>query len=86
VGGLGGPDSSVSVAAGTEGTASNYCPPGTEVLGGGYFAALPSALRTVGAAYAINDVTGDPGFLVTMYNSGASAETFHVQVRCAAVS
>jgi collagen triple helix repeat protein len=80
--------STVSVAAGMQGTASSWCPAGTQPLGGGYFPTptAASALRTVSAAFAIDDVTGAPGFSVTMANQGAAAETFHVQVRCAHVS
>jgi len=83
-----GTGSSVSVAAGTQGTAGAWCPAGTQPLGGGYFplTAGPSALRTVAASFAVNDVTLAPGFLVTMANGGATAETFRVQVRCANVS
>jgi hypothetical protein len=44
-----------------------------------------TALRTVSAAFAINDVTGAPGFLVEMANGGVAVESFHVQVRCAHV-
>jgi hypothetical protein len=36
--------------------------------------------------FAINDVTGAPGFLVEMANGGPVVESFHVQVRCAHVS
>lgn len=66
----------------------NWCPAGTQPLGGGYFpqTAGASALRTVSANFVTNDVTGAPGFLVTMANGGAAAESFHVQVRCAHVS
>ena len=71
------------------GFAASWCPAGTQALGGGYFplTAGTSALRTVSASFAINDVTGAPGFLVEMANdrSGA-AESFRVQVRCAHVS
>jgi hypothetical protein len=88
VGGIGGAGSTVSVAAGTQGSATNLCPAGTQVLGGGYFVETvgASALRTVTAAFIIDDATGAPGFSVTMANGGATAETFHVQVRCARVS
>jgi hypothetical protein len=88
VGGIGGAGSTVSVASGTQGSAANLCPAGTQVLGGGYFVETvgASALRTVTAAFIIDDATGAPGFSVTMANSGATAETFHVQVRCARVS
>jgi hypothetical protein len=81
-------DSTVSVAAGAQGTAHSWCPAGTQPLGGGYFSetAGDSALRTVSAAFAIDDVTGAPGFQVTMANEGGAAESFHVQVRCAHVS
>ena len=80
--------STVSVAAGAQGSASSYCPAGTQALGGGYFplTAGTSALRTVVATFAINDVTGAPGWLVTMANGGVLAESFHVTVRCANVS
>jgi len=57
------------------------------VLGGFYFSeSAPSSLRTVSAAFAINDTTGAPGFLVTMANEGTVAQSFHVNVRCAHVS
>ena len=81
-------DSTVSVAAGAQGTANSWCPAGTQPLGGGYFSetAGDSALRTISAAFAIDDATGAPGFSVTMANEGGVAESFHVQVRCATVS
>lgn len=83
-----GTSSSVSVAAGAQASAGAWCPAGTQPLGGGYFplTAGTSALRTVSAAFAINDVTGAPGFLVMMANEGGTAESFHVNVRCAHVS
>ena len=82
-----GTSATVSVAAGAEGTASSWCPAGTQPLGGGYFSeTAPSSLRTVSAAFAIQDVTNAPGFMVTMTNEGGSAQSFHVQVRCAQVS
>jgi hypothetical protein len=82
-----GAGSSVSVAAGAQGFAGAWCPAGTQPLGGGYFPlAGSSALRTVSATFAINDVTGAPGFLVSMANEGGTAESFHVVVRCANVS
>ncbi len=83
-----GTSSSVSVAAGAQTSAGAWCPAGTQPLGGGYFplTAGTSALRTVSAAFAIQDVTGAPGFMVTMANEGGSAESFHVTVRCANVS
>jgi hypothetical protein len=69
------------------GTANSWCPAGTRPLGGGYFPFTgPSALRTVAAAFAINDVDGAPGFSVTMANEGGTAGSFHVTVRCASVS
>ena len=82
------PDSTVSVPAGAQGTAVNWCPAGTQPLGGGYSSQTvgDSALRTVSAGFFINDVTGAPGFRVTMANGGVAAESFHVQVRCASVS
>jgi hypothetical protein len=88
VSGTGGADATASVAAGEHGFAASWCPAGTQALGGGYFAqaAGSSALPTVSASFAINDVTGAPGFLVEMANEGAGAESFHVQVRCAHVS
>ena len=83
------PDSTVSVAAGAQATANSWCPAGTQPLGGGYFPTPPgltSALRAVAASFAIQDVTGAAGFSVTMANEGATAESFHVTVRCARVS
>jgi len=81
-------NSTLTVAAGAQGTADSWCPAGTRPLGGGYFPFTegPSALRTVSASFASNDVTGAPGFQVTMANEGEAAETFHVNVRCAATS
>jgi hypothetical protein len=81
-------DSTVSVPAGTQATANSWCPAGTRPLGGGYFSetAGVSALRTVTAAFAVNDVTGAPGFTVTMANEGGVAESFRVNVRCASSS
>ena len=80
--------STVSVPAGAQAAASSWCPAGKMPLGGGYFAltAGDSALRTVTAAFAINDVTGAPGFTVTMANEGGVAESFRVNVRCASAS
>lgn len=82
-----GTGSSVSVPGNGQASTGAWCPAGTQPLGGGYFTTTtPSALRAVSAAFAIQDVTNAPGFLVTMANESASAETFHVTVRCAAVS
>jgi hypothetical protein len=83
-----GEGSTVSVPAGTQAAASSWCPAGKRPLGGGYFplTAGDSALRTVTAAFAVNDVTGAPGFTVTMANEGAVAEFFRVNVRCASSS
>jgi hypothetical protein len=80
--------STVSVPAGAQATASSWCPAGKQPLGGGYFSltAGDSALRTVTAAFAVNDVTGAPGFTVTMANEGGVAESFRVNVRCASSS
>ena len=83
--------STVSVPAGAQATASSWCPAGKQPLGGGYFpltalTAGDSALRTVTAAFAVNDVTGAPGFTVTMANEGGVAESFRVNVRCASSS
>jgi len=77
--------STVSVPAGAQRTASSYCPAGKQPLGGGYFSETvgDTALRTVSAAFSINDVTGAGGFSVTMANEGGAAENFHVTVRCA---
>jgi hypothetical protein len=89
VSGTGGADATALVAAGTHGFAASWCPAGTQPLLGGYFAltAGTSALRTVSASLAINDVTGAPGFLVEMANDGGGVpESFRVQVRCAHVS
>ena len=80
-------DSTVSVPAGGQATAHSWCPAGKQPLGGGYFVFTdPSALRTVAATFAVDDVTGAPGFQVTMANEGAAAESFHVSVRCASSS
>ena len=80
-------DSTVSVPAGAQATAHSWCPAGKQPLGGGYSTfADPSALRTVAATFAIDDLTGAPGFQVTMANEGAAAESFHVSVRCASSS
>ncbi len=84
--GTGETSSTVSVPAGTQATANAWCPAGKQPLGGGYFSEGPagaSALRTVSAAFAINDVTSAGGFSVTMANEGVAAESFHVNVRCA---
>lgn len=81
------PESTVSVPAGGQATADNWCPAGKVALGGGYFPlGASSALRAVQAAIAINDLTGAAGFEVIMANEGAVAESFHVQVRCASTS
>ena len=75
---------SVSVAAGAQGTAISLCPLGTQPLTVGYFGgASPSALRTVAVSLWIDDATGAPGYAVTMANTGVAAETLHVQLRCA---
>lgn len=80
-------DSTVSVPAGGQATAHSWCPSGKQPLGGGYFVFTdPSALRTVAASFAVDDLTGAPGFQVTMVNEGAAAESFHVSVRCASSS
>jgi hypothetical protein len=80
-------ESTVSVPAGGQATADNWCPAGKVAIGGGYFPfGDPSALRAVQAAFAINDVTGAAGFEVKMANEGAVAESFHAQVRCASAS
>jgi hypothetical protein len=83
-----GEGTTVSVPAGAQVTASSWCPAGKRPLGGGYFplTAGDSALRTVLAAFAVNDVTGAPGFAVTMANEGGVAESFRVNVRCASSS
>lgn len=83
-----GSSSTVAVAAGAQASTGAWCPTGTQPLGGGYFptTAGASALRTVAAAFAIQDGTGLPGFLVTMANEGGTTESFHVTVRCASVS
>jgi hypothetical protein len=83
-----GEGSTVSVPAGAQASASSWCPTGKQPLGGGYFPLTlgDSALRTVTAAFAINDVTGAPGFTVTMANEGGVAESFRVNVRCASSS
>ena len=77
------PGSTVSVAPGTAGTANAWCPAGKQPLGGGYFSEGGGGLRTLSAAFAINDVTNAGGFSVTMTNEGVAAESFHVNVRCA---
>jgi hypothetical protein len=81
-------DSTVEVPAGGQATAHSWCPAGTKPLGGGYFEFVdPSALRTVSASFAVQDVEPfAPGFQVTMANEGAAAESFHVNVRCASSS
>ena len=80
-------DSTVSVPAGGQATAHSWCPAGTKPLGGGYFGFTdPSALRTVSAALAVQDVEPfAPGFQVTMANEGAAAESFHVRFVARAV-
>lgn len=81
--------SSISVPANAQASTSAWCPAVTQPLGGGYFATGAvgdSALRAVGAGFAIHDVTGAPGFLVTMAHTSGTAETLHVTVRCAHVS
>ena len=84
---VGGSAASVSVASGAQATAISLCPAGTQPLTVGYFGgASPSALRTVAVALWIDDATGAPGYAVTMANTGAVAESFHVQLRCAHVS
>jgi hypothetical protein len=77
--------STVSVPAGQQATANSWCPAGKQPLGGGYFSETvgASALRTVSAAFAINDALTQGGFSVTMANEGLAAESFHVNVRCA---
>lgn len=85
VGGSGGTPT-VSVAPGTEGTATTFCPAGTQVLFGGFFSqASPSSLRVVTSSLFISDA-GLPGWDVTMTNEGVTAQSFHVLVRCAHVS
>jgi hypothetical protein len=85
VGGSGGTPT-VSVAPGTEGSATTFCPVGTQVLFGGFFSQTsPSSLRAVTSSLFISDA-GLPGWEVTMTNEGAAAQSFHVLVRCANVS
>jgi hypothetical protein len=80
-------DFNVSVPAGGQATGHSWCHDGKLALGGGYFPfAIPSALRPVEAAIAVDDATGAWGFEVTMANDGAAPESFHVQVRCASGS
>ena len=82
-----GTSATVSVAAGAQGTASSWCPAGTQPLGGGYFSeTAPSALRTVAAASPIRRCDQRARVRVTMANAGGSAQSFHVQLRCAHVS
>lgn len=85
VGGSGGTPT-VSVAPGTEGTATTFCPEGTQVIFGGFFSQTsPSSLRAVSSTLFISD-TGLPGWAATMTNEGGTAQSFHVLVRCAHVS
>jgi hypothetical protein len=85
VGGIGGTPT-VSVAPGTEGSATTSCPAGTQVLFGGFNSQTsPSSLRAVSSSLFISDA-GLPGWSVTMTNEGATAQSFHVLVRCAQVS
>ena len=81
--GTGETSSTVSVPAGEQATANAWCPAGKQPLGGGYFSEGPGGLRTVSAAFAINDALTQGGFSVTMANEGLAAESFHVNVRCA---
>ena len=85
VGGSGGTPT-VSVAPGKEGSATTFCPAGTQVLFGGFNSQTsPSSLRAVSSSLFISDA-GLPGWRVTMTNVGATAQSFHVLVRCANVS
>ncbi len=85
VGGSGGTPT-VSVAPGTEDSATTFCPAGTQVLFGGFNSLTsPSLLRAVSSSLFISDA-GLPGWRVTMTNEGATAQSFHVLVRCAHVS
>ena len=81
-----GSPSTVSVAAGAQESAGAWCPAGKQPLGGGYFPLASPSLRTVAAAFAIQDGTGLAGFEVTMANEGADTGFFHVTVRCASTS
>lgn len=85
VGGSGGTPT-VSVAAGAEETATTFCPAGMQVLLGGFNSLTsPSSLRVVFSTLFIGDA-GLPGWGVRMANDGATAQSFHVLVRCAHVS
>lgn len=85
VGGSGGTPT-VSVAPGTEGLASTFCPAGTQVIFGGFSSLTsPSTLRAVSSSLFISDA-GLPGWEATMTNEGGTAQSFHVLVRCATVS
>jgi Collagen triple helix repeat (20 copies) len=85
VGGSGGTPT-VSVAPGAEETATTFCPAGTQVLLGGFFSmTTPSSLRVIMSTLFISDA-GLPGWGVRMTNEGATAQSFHVLVRCAHVS
>ena len=83
MGGSGGTPT-VSVAPGTEGSATTFCPAGTPVIFGGFFSQTsPSSLRVVTSTLFIG---GLPGWEVTMTNEGPTAQSVHVLVRCANVS
>lgn len=85
VGGSGGTPT-VLVASLTEESATTFCPAGTQVLFGGFNSLTsPSSLRAVSSSLFISDA-GLPGWRVTMTNEGATAQSFHVLVRCAHVS
>ena len=77
----------VTVAAGAEGTATADCPTGKQPLGGAFFRSTPGArLVASDSAVNINDVTGAPGWSVTMFNEGPTSANFHMLVICATVS
>ena len=73
---------------GSDVAAGAYCPAGKQAISGSYFTAGTTGvkIRTESSSYAIQDVTGYPGWIVTVANDGTVDGTLHVSVICANAS
>lgn len=77
--------STVTVAAGTQGTGSATCPAGTVVIGGGAWHSPDDPNITVNSSdWALGDVTNRPDtWAVEIHNGSATAASLHVSAICA---
>lgn len=73
---------------GSDVSAGAYCPAGKQAISGSYFTAGATGvkIRTESSSYAIQDVTANPGWIVTVANDGTVDGTLHVSVICANAS